>query len=230
MPPRPIEGADDFTTRASKRLAYDQATTEKSAFAQDFNRKFSPPRKKDYHTMDMKKLVGPNEAHGANAEIVNTIVRVPTADDIFVSNLSNESNSSSMCRSDMRSSKRSPLPRSRSFSSRLHHDNPCTQTVPKANAYEAGSSMLMSSFDEAASEGVLNSSGFNDISCISYADRTVNDDKDCTVSRIDVSKSSINLSGSTAINNSADKSTETLNKSAQSKSKLDSSNDSDTKN
>lgn len=86
--------------------------------------------------------------------------------------------------------------------------------------------MLMSSFDEAASEGVLNSSGFNDISCISYADRTINDDKDCTVSRIDVSKSSINLSGSTAVNNSADKSTETLNKSAQSKNKLNTSHES----
>jgi len=56
--------------------------------------------------------------------------------------------------------------------------------------------------------------------------RTINDDKDCTVSRIDVSKSSINLSGSTAVNNSADKSTETLNKSAQSKNKLNTSHES----
>ena len=64
--------------------------------------------------------------------------------------------------------------------------------------------MLMSSYDEAASEGVFNDSGFNDISCISYADRTI-DEKD-TVSRIDVSKESVNMSGSTAVNNSTDKS------------------------
>ncbi len=59
VPPRTIEGSDDFTTRASKRLAYVQTTDEEFTQKQDFDNKFSPPRKKDYHTMDMKKLIGP---------------------------------------------------------------------------------------------------------------------------------------------------------------------------
>lgn len=51
-------------------------------------------------------------------------------------------------------------------------------------AYDAGSSLLMSSYgDEAAS---ISDSRFNDISCISYADRTI-DEKD----RIDVSRETI---------------------------------------
>lgn len=65
--------------------------------------------------------------------------------------------------------------------------------------------MLMSSYDEATSEGVFNDSRFNDISCISYAADRSNDEKDI-VSRIDVSKDSVNMSGSTTANNSTDKS------------------------
>mmetsp|Transcript_8103 Transcript_8103/g.9686 ORF Transcript_8103/g.9686 Transcript_8103/m.9686 type:complete len:80 (-) Transcript_8103:1708-1947(-) len=55
-----------------------------------------------------------------------------------------------------------------------------------------GSSVLTSSYEAASSDGEINDSRFNDISCISYADRTI-DEKD-TVSRIDMSKESINTS------------------------------------
>ena len=59
--------------------------------------------------------------------------------------------------------------------------------------YDTGSSsMLMSSYNEAESESEINDSRFNDISCISYADRTI-DEKD-NASRIDVSNKSL-LSG-----------------------------------
>ena len=49
---------------------------------------------------------------------------------------------------------------------------PTTEAV-----YDTGSSILMSSYGEAASEWEINDSRFNDISCISYADRTI-DEKD----------------------------------------------------
>ena len=37
VPPRHIWGQDDFTTRASKRLAYVESTTEQFLFTQDFD-------------------------------------------------------------------------------------------------------------------------------------------------------------------------------------------------
>lgn len=59
--------------------------------------------------------------------------------------------------------------------------------------YDAGSSsMLTSCYNEAESESEINDSRFNDISCISYADRTI-DEKD-SASRNDVSNKSL-LSG-----------------------------------
>lgn len=60
----------------------------------------------------------------------------------------------------------------------------------------------MSSYGEGASEGEINDSRFNDISCISYADRTI-DEKDhsaqsikCDVSSKEVETHTINTSRS----------------------------------
>ena len=45
----------------------------------------------------------------------------------------------------------------------------------------------MSSYGEAASECEINDSRFNDISCISYADRTIDEKDNCNTSgRFDV--------------------------------------------
>lgn len=52
--------------------------------------------------------------------------------------------------------------------------------------------LTTSSFEGATSESEINDSRFNDISCISYADRTI-DEKD-NVSRNDVSKEEANTS------------------------------------
>ena len=59
------------------------------------------------------------------------------------------------------------------------------QLKPETND-EMGSSILMSSYGEAASECEINDSRFNDISCISYTDRIV-DEKDNSSGRFDVS-------------------------------------------
>mmetsp|Transcript_24408 Transcript_24408/g.28692 ORF Transcript_24408/g.28692 Transcript_24408/m.28692 type:complete len:128 (+) Transcript_24408:114-497(+) len=47
VPPRDSAGQDDFTTRASKRLAYVECISEQFSYGQDCDQKFSPPRKKD---------------------------------------------------------------------------------------------------------------------------------------------------------------------------------------
>lgn len=64
------------------------------------------------------------------------------------------------------------------------------------------SSLLSASYAEVVSEGEVIDSRFNDISCISYGERTA-DEKE-TVSRLDVSKELMNLSHSSANHNSTD--------------------------
>ena len=78
--------------------------------------------------------------------------------------------------------------RSRSFISQTSDKEDKSSNGVK---YDAGSSLLMSSYGENASVCEINDSRFNDISCIDYADRTV-DEKD--TSRIDVSKVNISRS------------------------------------
>ena len=74
--------------------------------------------------------------------------------------------------------------RSRSFTS---HQNVNTKQdqKPATNTYDNGSSVLSSRYEVASSNEEINDSRFNDISCISFADRTM-DEKD-NLSRNDVS-------------------------------------------
>ena len=69
--------------------------------------------------------------------------------------------------------------RSKSFETSEKKEN-----IAKATDEYAGSSLKLSSYGESACEGEINDSRFNDISCIDYADRTI-DEKD-NASRIDV--------------------------------------------
>ena len=47
VPPKTIDGQDDFTTRASKRMAYDDCISNQSSLSKEIDQKHSPPRKKD---------------------------------------------------------------------------------------------------------------------------------------------------------------------------------------
>lgn len=179
-----MEGDDDFTTRASKRMAYVQQTNEQFSQGQDFGQKFSPPRKKDYHTMMKKKLTD-----GSPGPLDSELV--PPKGQARSHTRSRSYSSSSI--SNFSSHKASS-------SSKI---NPCHGGVDCASDK---SMLLMSSYGESASEGaceIINDSRFNDISCISYGtlDRTTMlmnlEDKD-TISRIDVSK--LSMSGETTTN------------------------------
>ena len=71
--------------------------------------------------------------------------------------------------------------RSKSFNS-FNETSEKKENIAKTDEYD-GSSLKLSSQGESACEGEINDSRFNDISCIDYADRTL-DEKD--TSRIDV--------------------------------------------
>lgn len=87
--------------------------------------------------------------------------------------------------------------------------------MPKIEAvYDAGSSILMSSYGEATSECEINDSRFNDISCISYADRTI-DEKDTSQNDIQ-SKETMIMTNSSPANH-------TINTSSSSKTSTDNS-------
>ena len=85
--------------------------------------------------------------------------------------------------------------RSKSFNS-FNETSEKKQNIAKTDEYD-GSSLKLSSQGESACEGEINDSRFNDISCIDYADRTI-DEKD--TSRIDVEE-----------NNTCNKTSDTLN-------------------